>query len=557
MSASQPTSLELQRLWESGQPAGALRAALANWDALLRQNNDLHWLDAALRSSGFGAEAFALQVHQAHRNGDESSWTLLIHNALQDGDPWWAQQLLREVSASSRDLEALRIEVELRVGDAAPLIGAWLQAHDDAAASAAAVSWYVRSGRIDEGVRLADEAGLVLWQARFALWRGNSQRARDFLASQPASVEARCIVAIATALDGDLPRAEAQLRELADTEVRAEACSWLATVLRKQKRHGEALQAAEAATSASGTFNLITRLERDLATHQRAAAERSSPLNRLLQSLGLWRPQFPKIAVLEHAAVLYPLGLKPDDSILALEPLLERFKGNHTVNLTTCDDGKLAAFRIPPDPRSVGESLQGVLWTRGIDAVRALYREYEPRVGGHPFFRIYQGEVELWMGEYEEAARIFRATSERHPTTKWAWIGWGAAVMLQGDRRAALKIWKKGLEMTGFAGPSLYIYRGECYRLEGEAKLARCDLDTALALKPRLSASINLALLEGTPERVEETLRECRAVAPLLMEEIGGTGTEKLEKVLHAMRGNRSSTMISYHLWGRLCRRAM
>jgi hypothetical protein len=43
-------------------------------------------------------------------------------------------------------------------------------------------------------------------------------------------------------------------------------------------------------------------------------------------------------------------------------------------------------------------------------------------------------------------------------------------------------------------------------------------------------------------------------VAPLLMEELGGGAAERLERVLEAMRGNRSSSIVSYHLWGRVWR---
>jgi hypothetical protein len=82
---------------------------------------------------------------------------------------------------------------------------------------------------------------------------------------------------------------------------------------------------------------------------------------------------------------------------------------------------------------------------------------------------------------------------------------------------------------------------------------ARRDLELAVSQKPqRLSAWINLALLDRRDEALKETERKCTAYAPLLMETVEGTRAERLEKVLEAMRGNRSSTRATYHLWGRV-----
>jgi len=142
---------------------------------------------------------------------------------------------------------------------------------------------------------------------------------------------------------------------------------------------------------------------------------------------------------------------------------------------------------------------------------------------------------------------------------RWAWIGLGASVMLQGDLRRAQKIWEQGLARTHpVPGPTLYVYRGECYRRQGELDLARAELETGLRQKPqRLSARINLALLDEDPEAIARAERDCMAFAPLLMAELTGSPAERLEHVLEAMRGNRSSSEwnMSYHLWGRLWRR--
>ena len=106
----------------------------------------------------------------------------------------------------------------------------------------------------------------------------------------------------------------------------------------------------------------------------------------------------------------------------------------------------------------------------------------------------------------------------------------------------------------------LYVYRGECHRRQGELDPARRDLQTAVRNSPeRLSAWINLALLDGEPQAVDDAERRCRTFAPLLMDELSDcSATERLEGMLAAMRGNRRSTPVhmTYHLWGRLWHRA-
>jgi tetratricopeptide (TPR) repeat protein len=566
------TSTDLRQLWEDGRRGPAIRAALEGWKHLLHQPADLDWLVRALRSSGLGAEALAVQLESTRKRASLPAWEGLIRSILQSGDPWWARDLLAEAGGESRELQALRIEVELAIGNPAPSIAAWVRAHRDEAALEAAVRWWVRSDRVEEAARMVDEApGLTLWRARFALWRNRPDVARPLLATLAPDPEVRCLEAIAFVLDGNLEQGEARLRELLDTDVRAEAWTWLATVLRKQRRYAEAVQAAGAASSASVGFNLVARLERELAADYEwkgtstAVPEPTRPgwFRRLTGSAKRLAGQFTlrRIEELENADALYPLGLRPRDSTAALEAALERFAGNHTVHLSTTNAGALTSYPLPENPRQLGATVQLVLWTRGADATRALYDELAPRVDDHPLYRIYHGELELWIGAYEQAERIFREILGRDDQVRWAWIGLGASVMLQGDLRQAQQIWARGLSRTHpVPGPTLYVYRGECYRRQGELELARTELETGLRQKPqRLSARINLALLDRDPDALARVERDCAAFAPLLMAELQGSPAERLEQVLEAMRGNRSSSEwnMSYHLWGHLWRRGV
>src|SRR5436309_1099572 len=90
------TPAELRQLWEDGHRGPAIRAALDGWELLMRQPDDLNWLIGALRSSGLGAEAFAVQLESARREARVRAWEDLIRSVLHSGDPWWARELLAE-----------------------------------------------------------------------------------------------------------------------------------------------------------------------------------------------------------------------------------------------------------------------------------------------------------------------------------------------------------------------------------------------------------------------------------------------------------------------------
>src|SRR5687767_5705557 len=95
LAASQPvTSADLRQLWEDGHRGPAIRAALEGWARLLPQSRDLDWLARALRSSGLGAEALAVQLECTRKQGQLPAWEGLIRSIWHSGDPWWARDLL-------------------------------------------------------------------------------------------------------------------------------------------------------------------------------------------------------------------------------------------------------------------------------------------------------------------------------------------------------------------------------------------------------------------------------------------------------------------------------
>lgn len=528
---------ELSPLWEKGQRGAVIRRVLESWEAILDDPSGARWLDQPLRAVGLPCEAYALQAALTRASGDVRSWEALIGSVLRSGDPWWARTLIAEAPRGTPGLQVLAIETALAVGDdAGASIGEWVRDYRDEPSVDRAAEWWLRNGRVDEVERLVDASpGLRLWKARLALWRKQPSAAREHLDALADSSEVRCLHAVCALQRGALQEAEHALRGLLDTEARSAAWGWLATVLRKQGRYADAAQAAEEGNKLGTEFNLALRLERDLSAD--------------LDEGGVW-----SVKQLRHAWALYPFGLRPDDPVSEVEPLLERIGGNHTPYVTTVDDGRLTAHPLPIDPGQLGPSVQRVLWTRGPEAVRAVYRELGPRVDDHPSFRVYEGEFELWMGEYDRAADIFRAVLERDRHVKWAWIGLGASASLKGNFAEAQAIWAEGVSITS-AGPTLYIYRGECHRRQGDTASAREDLAQAIREKPhRVSGWMNRALLERDDASLDQAVGECRALAPFLMDEMVGDPAEKLEGFLAAMRGNRSSSIVSYHLWGRVWR---
>jgi tetratricopeptide (TPR) repeat protein len=561
--AGRPPSLALRQLWEAGERAAAIRGALEHWDGLLASGEDVQWLERALRISGLAIESTAVQAYLARSGNDARAWEDLVGSVLGTGDPWWARELLTECGLQTRELDRLRVECDLALGDdAAQSIAAFQRAHSDPDALDTVVGWWIANRQVEEAERLLTRQDQPTpWRAKLALWRGDTKTACALARALPATPETACIEGAAALLDGNLDAAESRLRRVLDDNASAEAWSWLATTLRKRGRFDEAVRAADSANLTATDLTLAPRIERELAIEygrEAAGTSRRGAFAWLRRRLGLSRERL--IRDLEYAAMLYPLGLRPHDPLPALETAIARLGGNRTSHPTTCVSGALKSLRLPVDPRQLGAVIQSVLWTRGAAAVRALYRHYAPTVDHHPLFLIYQGEIELWMGAYEDAEKIFRAAIDRDGSTKWAWIGLGASLMLQGDLAAAQTTWAEGLEFSGgFAGPTLYVYRGECHRRQGERSEARADLEYAIAEKPqRLSAHVNLALLDGDPESLQRAESACRSFAPLLMEDLTGTTAEKLEQVLLAMRGNRSSSPwhMTYHLWGRLWRRA-
>ena len=552
------TSLDLRRLWRAGYRARVIRRVLRYWAELIDGEEDLQWLEQPLRACGLSSHSYLVQARQVRKNHtDIGAWERLIGSVLHCGDRWWARDLLAETPHTSRVLDALRIEVALalQTENAAAAVARWLKVYADTAARVAAIPWSLRLGDLRQAERLAAGGTMsteqATWLARFALWRGDGGTARRFAVVLRDGDDRDLLFAVADILDGDMTSAETRLREfLCVAPARAnrgEALCWLAMLLRRRGCYEEAVATAQSAAVATNAFSLAARLERELSSQMLSLRE-------LDREHFASTPELPKVEWLEHGELLCSeFGLDPAASITVLDSLLERFAGNRTHYVTTLEDGELQVHLLPIDPRHFGAVIQEVLRTRGPRAARELYLRESGAVGDHPLYRIYSGELELWAGEYAAAEGIFREILQRDTRVKWAWIGLGASLMLRGRLADAQTTWSEGCRVSGCPGPTLYAYRGECYRRQGDSTAARADLEHALRERPaRLSAAINLALLNNSERDLSEAIDRCTAVAPFLMQSLRGNEAERLEKVLLAMRGNRSSDpkLITYYLWG-------
>ena len=140
----------------------------------------------------------------------------------------------------------------------------------------------------------------------------------------------------------------------------------------------------------------------------------------------------------------------------------------------------------------------------------------------------------------------------------WAWIGKGAAQLLNGHPRIALWTFARGIRVVGFEGPTVFVYRGEAHRILGRVERAQQDLEQAVRSKPqRISAWINLALADPKDSEMARQLAPAirNSNPSLWWDAATAAGADPLDEqdameilrsCLALMRGNRSSSIQTY-----------
>ena len=279
----------------------------------------------------------------------------------------------------------------------------------------------------------------------------------------------------------------------------------------------------------------------------------------------LLAPLFPK-ALLDPARH----GGRPSQAVLdAIDAALDRLSGNFSSALTFVPEGARTWSSFSPRPPArlaclrVANLISVRPWAWVAERLGGLAARY-PR---SPYVHTYTAEVWLWCGEYaacEAACRQALALTKTEGS-RWAWVGLGAALMFQERYAEALDVFAASTRLMEPGAP-LLAYRGETLRRCGELDAAADDLTRALALAPtRISAWLNLGLIasaQGRQDAVREIDARLRTHVPDFVRDLErdlavhvDTGERTCDEMaalfahaLRAMRGNRSSSRITYWL---------
>lgn len=246
----------------------------------------------------------------------------------------------------------------------------------------------------------------------------------------------------------------------------------------------------------------------------------------------------------------------------ALERVLSTLGGNRTTIPTAVVGERLTRMDVDPGARFASRhALQRLVGDNDEEVLAALGEAIE-RYPRSRLPRAHRGEARMWLGDYRGAREDLEQVLREDPRTRWAYIGLTAIEMLEGDHRAALATSARGIEVMGSEGPAVFVHRGEAHRRLAQWDRANADLARARELHPRrVSATLNLALLRlSQGEAVAPLIAELRVTAPGLIvdaERECGTTIDSapdvvLDKALAMMRGNRSSSCVTYHAKGYL-----
>jgi tetratricopeptide (TPR) repeat protein len=251
-----------------------------------------------------------------------------------------------------------------------------------------------------------------------------------------------------------------------------------------------------------------------------------------------------------------------------VEAALERLGSNRSpLPTVVTPDQRLELLEMSESPRTLSKMATWSIQYEDFAVAEAALEELVARFPESHHPHCYRGELRLWQGNYAAARDDFQAALRVCGTgvARWAHIGLGASHLLEGELDVALRAFEDGTTRAE-PGPTLFVYRGEARRKLGSVEAALEDLRHASELAPgRVSAWVNLALVHGA---VGDTtawngaFREVVARAPGLVSDAAHELGLELPRVLRSsthsqilpllehllvmMRGNRSSSCISY-----------
>lgn len=410
------------------------------------------------------------------------------------------------------------------------------------------VRWAWAVGDVEGAAREIAEHGDGAARARWALWCGDDATAQAAVdgARGPAADGVRGALAV-RAGEPALGWLDLSLRgEIEGWHERSALLAWRAEARLAANDRVGAKQDAMAAMAAADVYHLPAHLLRLCAVVDPRGDD--LPLDQ-----GAWHHFRPKLAA--YLDEVPPVGATQAEVLTAAREVLTRMAGNRSLVPTRLHEGGVVPVDVPEHARAAARALEhGLRWSP-VDAVVARYAELQARHPDDPTPHTYCGEVLVWSGRYAAAREQFIAALGVDRTTTWAWIGLGACDLLSGDPEAALDTWTEGVAASRYEGPTLFAYRGEAWWRLGDLARATRDLDIALRDKPqRMTAWILRALVaaeEGALRPAAVVARQIRTHAPGLWIDASAEGRapdEALRAILALLRGNRSSTMVTWFL---------
>lgn len=405
---------------------------------------------------------------------------------------------------------------------------------------------------------------------RLCLWRGDGDGAIAIAtrldAVAPGAAVARRLRAAAAMLAGQPAAALALLDGVvADAPRDGEAWLWRAEAHLRLGDRAAAI--ADADRSQQCGYSFAARAVRLLAALQPGGRVHDATWDELAGELATLCSDAPAV-----------LATNTSDGLAGLlDRALRALRGNRTPLASWVrDDGALASL---PRSRSIRLASRRAMELIKIAPAAVALERLDALVAAHPRSSmplVHRGELQLWLGDWAAARADLEGAIAVHRQTRWAWYGLACLDLVAGEPERALATCAEGIRvMHNTEGPVAFLYRGEAYRLLGRLDEARQQLERSCALhQSRLSAWVNLALVHAARDdraAQAEVVRRLARVAPALLAEAAATLGEAtftavvldgplaerpppdlaaldqtLARTLHLMRGNRSSSVVTY-----------
>ena len=494
-----------------------------------------------LAEAGYGQQALDW-LNKAHVTGEPARHVRgRLASVLRVRDPKLAGPAPRHVIERLMWIESL-VGTE-RSGEALAVAREVVKERPDLAVEAIerVAPWAEDAAKWVEG----DERALAL--SRFALWRGDYAEAEAQHRDLGNAVSAATRVGfLLLSGRGDAAAVECQ-RAVERWPEHQELALWQAECLLRAGQLREAREFGDRAVRVVGSHP-VARLHRALCG---------------LDTLG--DPNVGAATHYFHRSVIRQL--LPNEPVEEGEDTAERkqvwralaqLHGNRSEHLTVTEDGELRPARIR-EPRTEVVRIQHQAVVRTAQEVQDELRRFDIEFPGVPFGPTYSAELDLFVGEYEKALRVFDR-SWKENRTRWSYVGSGAALVMLERYDEALQRFDDGERVSKslIPGEATHAYRGEVLLRLGRLDEALPHLEYAFEVEPRrIGADLVLAQLYralGRHEDQERVTEIARRLAPCLWYEASRAQSNTLDVAVAMLRGNRSSHILTFFDLKERCR---